>query len=280
MARRRTTGALECLEDHPNSAEIRAVLNRLPHIADDDLPRLADAWRNTVPLAEARAKALTPDSPLVLEVLAAFEAVQSLFAEDVRGDEPYVTVEPQVTTVALKAIRDAIAAAYARPILSRGEHQALARAWRSVYPVDLAGGPHLGAKADDVTALLAALPRLALRCHDPAAASEYAHILDIASVLDRGMHSAARDESWRAAVLTSRRRLWGLVRRSGAEGMGRYCPQCHQRNDGDDAAAVLTLCLDAACAMLVADAIDDTFLDILTLPVTSLIPGQRPPAEA
>jgi hypothetical protein len=62
--------------------------------------------------------------------------------------------------------------------------------------------------------------------------------------------------------------------------MGRYCPQCQQRNGGDEAAAVLTLCLDAACALLVADAIDDTFLDILTLPVTSLIPGQRPPAEA
>jgi hypothetical protein len=280
MARRRTTGAIECLAAHPNAAEIMAVLNRLPHIADHELPELATAWRNTAPLAEARAKALTPDSPLVVEVLAAFEAVQSLFAEDVRGDEPYVTVDPQVTTVALKAIRDAIAAAYARPILSRAEHQGLTRAWRTVFPVDLAAGPHLGAKADDVTALLAALPRLALRCHDPAAASEYAHILDIAGVLDRSMHSAAREESWQAAVLTSRRRLWGLVRRSGAEGMGRYCPRCRQRSSGEEAAAVLTLCLDAACALLVADAIDDTFLDILTLPVTSLIPGQRPPAEA
>jgi hypothetical protein len=280
MVRRRTSGALERLEDHPNIAEVMAVLNRLPHITDHELPALADAWRNTVPLAEARARALTPDSPLVLEVLASFEAVQALFSDDMRGDEAYVTVDPQVTMVALKAVRDAIAAAYARPILTRAEHHALFKAWRTVFPTDLVSTPDLGARGADVTALLAALPRLATRCHDTAAASEYAHILDIASVLDRGMHTAARDESWQAAVLTSRRRLWGLVRRSGAEGMGRYCSQCHQRSTGDDAAAVLTLCLDAACGMLVADAIDDTFLDILTLPVTSLIPGQRPPAEA
>jgi hypothetical protein len=280
MARRRTTGAIECLEQHPNAAEIMAVLNQLPHIADHDLPALAAGWRNTVPLAEARGKALGPDSPLILEVLASFEAVQSLFADDMRGDEPYITIDTQITSIALKAVRDAIAAAYARPILSRGEHQALFRAWRGVYPFDLTTGPDLGAKAGDVTALLAALPRLALRCHDAAAESEYAHILDIASVLDRGMHTTARDESWQAAVLTSRRRLWGLVRRSGAEGLGRYCPTCRQRSCGDDAAAVLALCLDAACGLLVADAIDDTYLDILTLPVTSLIPGQRPPAEA
>jgi hypothetical protein len=280
MARRRTTGAIDCLEEHPNSAEILAVLNQLPHIADRDLPLLADAWRNTVPLAEARGKALGPDSPLIIEVLSSFEAVQTLFADDMRGDKPYITVDTQLTTVALKAVRDAIAAAYARPILTRGDHQALFRAWRSVYPTDLSTGPDLGAKADEVAALLAALPRLALRCHDAAAASEYAHILDIAGVLDRGMHTAARDESWQAAVLTSRRRLWGLVRRSGAEGMGRYCSTCRQRSTGDDATAVLALCLDAACGLLVADAIDETFLDILTLPVTSLIPGQRPPAEA
>jgi hypothetical protein len=280
MARRRTSDPLERLEDHPNSREIMSVLNRLPHIADHDLPALAEAWRNTVPLAEARGKALTPDSPLVLEVLAAFEAVQTLFADDLRAEEPYITVDPQITSIALKAVRDAIAAAYARPILTRNEHLALSKAWRTVYPVEHVGAPDLGAKAGEVSALLAALPRLARRCHDPAAASEYAHILDIASVLDRDLHGAARAESWQAAILTSRRRLWGLVRRSGAEGMSRYCRQCQQRSSGDDSAAVLTLCLDAACALLVADAIDDTFLDILTLPVTSLIPGQRPPAEA
>jgi hypothetical protein len=280
MARRRIAGAVECLEQHPNSAEILSVLARLPHIADRDLPMLAAAWRNTMPLAEARGKALQPDSPLVLEVLSAFEAVQSLFADDVRGGEDFVTVDPQITTVALKAVRDAIAAAYARPILTRAEHHLLTLAWRAVYPIDLVGAADLGAKADDVTALLAALPRLAARCHNSASAAQYDNILDISSVMNREMHTVALEEAWRAAIITGRRRVWGMVRRSGAEGMGRYCSRCRHRDTGDDAAAVLSLCLDAACGLLVADAIDDTFVDILTLPVTSLVPAPRPAAEA
>jgi hypothetical protein len=71
-----------------------------------------------------------------------------------------------------------------------------------------------------------------------------------------------------------------MVRRSGAEGLGRYCARCRQRGDDDDTAAVLSLCLDAACGLLVADAIDDTFIDILTMPVNSLVPEPRPAAEA
>jgi hypothetical protein len=38
---------------------------------------------------------------------------------------------------------------------------------------------------------------------------------------------------------------------------------------------VLAVCLDAACALLVADAIDDNLVDVLTLPVQALIPRQR-----
>src|SRR3954463_81728 len=114
MVRRRTAEILS-LEDHPNLPEILGVLAQLAHVSDADLPRLAKAWHNTVFLAEARARALSPDAPLVLEVLAAFEAVQALFADDLSGEEDYLSVEPEVAAVALKAIRDAIAAAYARP---------------------------------------------------------------------------------------------------------------------------------------------------------------------
>src|SRR5690348_7877914 len=110
---RKRTAMVTSLDDHPNLTEILGVLAQLPHISDNDLVALAAAWRNTVFLAEARAHALDPDSPLVLEVLAAFEAVQELFADDVSGDADYVTTEPEVASMALKAIRDAIAAAYA-----------------------------------------------------------------------------------------------------------------------------------------------------------------------
>jgi hypothetical protein len=119
------------LENHPNLETILGVLAQLPHIRDDELPRLASAWRNTIPVAAARRKALSPDSPLVVEVLAAFDALVYLFADDLAGDCDFITVEPQVTSIALKAVRDAIAAVYARPILSRGEYRTLLRGARS-----------------------------------------------------------------------------------------------------------------------------------------------------
>ena len=143
---RRTT-AIARLEQHPNLTEVLGVLARLAHVTDDELPRLAAAWANDPFLASARDRALGPDSPLVCEVLSAFDAVSALFADDVRGDEPYVTVDPAVAVVALKAVRDAIAGAYARPVLSRTEHVALMRPWRAVY-----------AQADAVLARLGQLP--------------------------------------------------------------------------------------------------------------------------
>ena len=272
---RRRTAVIESLDEHPNLPEILGVLAQLPHITDSDLERLADAWHNTVGLAEARARALDPDCPLILEVLAAFEAVQSLFADDVEGNDDFANVDAEIATVALKAIRDAVAAAYARPVLSRNEHMALMAAWRAVYPTDLVEEPDLGARSAEVKALLQAMPLLATRCHDAGAASLYDSILAMSWTLDEDVRSVARDEAWHAAVLTSRRRVWGLVRRSGAEGIGRYCPQCRTRSDDHDTSRVLSLCLDAACALLVADAIDDNLVDVLTLPVQALIPRQR-----
>jgi hypothetical protein len=274
VARRRVE-TIVSLDEHPNLPEILAVLGQLAHISDADLPPLAAAWHNTVALAEARARALHPDSPLVLEVLAAFEAVQALFADDVDGNRDYLTVPTEIATVALKAIRDAIAAAYARPVLTRSEHTVLMQAWRSVYPVDTVDEPDLGARGAEVKALLGAMPRLAARCHDPAAAALYDEILRISWRLDEDVRSVARGEAWQAALLTNRRRVWHLVRRSGAEGLGRFCPECRRRCDDEDASRVLALCLDAACALLVADAIDDNLLDVLTLPVRQLIPQPR-----
>jgi hypothetical protein len=277
---RRKSASIVSLDAHPNLPEILGVLAQLPHICDGDLRRLAQTWHNTVFLAEARARALDPDSPLVLEVLAAFEAVQSLFADEVSGEPDYVDVEPEVAAIALKAIRDAIAAAYARPILSRAEHTALLAAWRSVYPTDAVDEPDLGARAAQVKGLLTAMPRLATRCHDASAAALYDEILTMTWTLDEDVRSVAREEAWQAAVLTNRRRVWGLVRRSGAEGIGRYCNQCRVRHDDADTMRVLSLCLDAACALLVSDAIDDNLVDVLTLPVQKLIPSQRTSPEA
>ena len=141
MSRRGST--ISMLEEHPNLTEILGVLAQLAHIRDADLPRLAEAWNNTVAVPEARDRALSPDSPLVLEALAAFEALGALFDDDIRGEAAYVTIASDVTSTALKAVRDAIAASYAKPILSRAEYAALMRAWRVVYPEATVDEPDL-----------------------------------------------------------------------------------------------------------------------------------------
>ena len=272
---RRTGSTITVLEEHPNLGEILGVLAQLAHIRDDELPRLADAWCNTIGVAEARDRALSPDSPLVLEALAAFEAVGALFDDDLRADVPYVTVATAVTTTALKAVRDAIAAAYAKPILSRAEYVALMRPWRSVFAASDVDEPDLGPRADQVKALLALLPVLAARCHDAEGARLYEELVDrsFAGETDR---ADARETAFQAAVLTSRRRVWALVRRSGAEGLSRPCPSCRDAvSDARETQRVMALCLDAACALLVADTLPDETTSLLTEPVTSLIPQQR-----
>lgn len=276
MIRRRDTLPTS-LEEHPNLGEILGILAQLPHVSDSDLPVMADAWHNTVYLADARARALSPDAPLVLEVLAAFEGVQALFADDLAGDADYVSVAPEVTSLALKAIRDAIAGAYARPILSRGEHFALMRAWRSAFPTQSFDEPDLGPRAEEVKGLLMALPMLSTRCHDGSAQALYDRLADAAWIGDSDLRQTARNEAWTAAVLTSRRRVWGLVRRSGTEAVGRICSVCNRPPQEMDE-RVLEMCLDAACALLVADAVDDTLVDVLTLPLSELIPAQRRPS--
>ncbi|MHB2022922.1 MAG: hypothetical protein ACYCO3_06305 [Mycobacteriales bacterium] len=270
---------IDSLDEHPNLTEILGVLAQLPHVADADLPPLAAAWHNTVFLAEARAKALDPDAPLVLEVLAAFEAVQALFQDDIDGEADYITVDPPVTTVALKAVRDAIAGAYARPVLSRGEYSSLMRAWRSVYPASLIDEPDLGPRAAEVKSLLATIALLGGRCHDAEAAALFQQLDHAAWRLDERIREVARAETWRAACLTSRRRLWALVRRSGLQGMRRHCFQCSSPPNFSGEDRVLELCLDAACALLVVDAVDDNLTDALLLPLRELIPAPRPAGQ-
>ncbi|HEU0101506.1 MAG TPA: hypothetical protein VFR07_04240 [Mycobacteriales bacterium] len=268
---------IERLEDHPNLTEVLGVLARLAQIDDDDLPRLADAWVNDAFLARARSKALSPDSPLVCEVLAAFEAVTALFEDDLRGGLPYVTVDPEVATTALKAVRDAVAAAYARPVLSRAEHAALLRPWAQVYPGGAVPEPDLGPQAEQVKALLAALPRLSTRCHDSGGRALWNELVD-RSYVEEGERRDARQSAFEVAVLTRRRRIWALVRRSGAEGVGRTCPTCRRHRPPDrESERVLELCVDAACALLVADALPARTTTLLTAPITALVPAQRLP---
>lgn len=269
--------AIARLEDHPNLAEILGVLAQLAHVEDDHLEALARSWRNTVAVAEARRRALSPDSPLIIEVLAAFDAVAALYADDLSGGHDYLTVDPDVASTALKAVRDAIAAAYARPILSRGEYSSLISAWRSVYGRATVDEPDLGPGAVEVKRLLGLLPNLAGRCHDDAGRRVYDGLLVHAMTRDEQAHSEAVAAAFSAAVRTGRRRVWTLVRRSAAEGLGRFCTTCRSpHGDGPyDDERVLELCADAVCALLVQDALPYGDAATLTAPLQHLIPLQR-----
>jgi hypothetical protein len=278
----RRSVSIERLEDHPNLPEVLGVLAQLAHIGDSEIIRLADGWTNTVLVAAARDTALSPDSPLVCEVLAAFDALSALFAEDLAGQAPYLQVGPEVVSTALKAVRDAIAAAYARPVLSRAEHTALLGPWRAVYPQPTVDEPDLGPQADQVKALLSLMPVLAGRCHDSSGQALFDALVD-RSFAAESERAEALDAAFHAAVLTSRRRVWALVRRSGAEGLSRPCASCRRGPEATvadrEAQRVMALCLDAACALLVADTLPDATTDVLTRPITELVPLQRRPSE-
>ena len=275
------SAAISRLEDHTNLSEILGVLAQLAHIDDAALPLLAQAWANSTSIAEARDRALSPESTLVLEVLAAFEAVTALFADDLDGEAAYVTVERAVTNTALKSVRDAIAAAYARAELRRGQYEALMRPWRTVYPVATVAEPDLGPRAEQVKDLLAMLPVLSARCHDADGRVLFDALVDRSFVAETERSDAAA-EAFRAAVLTGRRRLWTLVRRTGAEGLSRGCSSCRATGVSEqrELQRVLTLCLDAACALLVADTMPDASVDLLTDPVSALVPRQRRPDQS
>ena len=276
------TRTIERLEEHPDLGGIRGVLAQLGHITDSDLPRLASAWHNSPSVAKARDIALSPDSPLICDVLAAFDALADLFEEDLLAQADYVTVPRDVTVIALKAVRDAMAAAYARPVLSRRQHDLLSAPWRAVYPTAMVAEPDLGPDSDTVRALLATMPLLSIRCHDARGLALFDELVDrsFAGVSERADAVAT---TFHAAVLTGRRRLWALVRRTGEEGLGRPCGSCRgsaTHLSTPDSARVLGLCLDAACALLVTDAVPDSLTKLLLDPVLSLIPVQPAPGAS
>lgn len=258
-------------ETHPHCAEILGVLAQIVHLDDEGLRRLALAWQDTASVARARDKALQPDTPLILEVLAAFDSLAGLFADDLAGTAPYVTLPAPTTALALKAVRDAVAAAYARPVLTPQEYAELSAPWHSVYPDQRMRLPDFGPQHYEVLALLTSIPGLACHRHDLEAARLYDALLVHARGLDPEEHGNAVDSAWQAAVLTGRRRLWFLASRSAQEGYHRACPTCARLADDEDR-AVLAVCLGVVAAMLVRDVLDEESAATLLAPAPSLMP--------
>jgi hypothetical protein len=263
-------GRVEHLEQHPNLGEILGVLSQVTQVDDRSMAALADSWCNTPRVAAARDRALSPDSPLVLEVLAAFDALGALYADDLTGNYDYVTLPTATTEAGLRAVRDAVAAAYARPVLSRRDYKLLIRPWRQVFASTQACQPDLGPSGVQVRALLDALGGLSARCHDSACAERWEQLETAALCLDSLERQEALDRAWQVAVDGGGRRVWALVRRSAAEALSRPCSACRRRPVPSDA-RVAQLGMDAVCGMLVLDGLDAYSGALLTEPVSHLV---------
>jgi hypothetical protein len=268
----RSSVQITSTETHPNVVEILGVLSQMVHLDDQTMSRLAHAWDGTSPLvATARDRALSPESPLVCEALAALDSVSYLFADELAGTESYITLPAPVSALALKAVRDAIAAAYARPILAVDEYDALMAPWHAVFeaPTQLAG-PDFGPQHHEVVQMLTYVPQLACRSHDPSAAALWRRLRDGLTGTDFDELDAAIDRGWVAAVTTSRRRLWRMLTRSCSEGYFRRCAQCRSVEPSEEELIVLRACLGAAYGLLVADVLDPKTRDLLTRPAATL----------
>jgi hypothetical protein len=117
------------LADHPNLAEILAIRRVLLELTEAQMTTLA-AQRQPTETGSARAAALGPDTPLLFDVLEAFSVIDDLVASARRGYGPGGPLPAEVFDSAFKAARDAVAAAYARPVLDRRHYEILIKPWR------------------------------------------------------------------------------------------------------------------------------------------------------
>jgi hypothetical protein len=259
------------LTEHPNASVIQDVLTRVAQISDHHLAALAEAWRDSLDIASARAAALSADGPLVIDALSAFDAVAEVFADDLAGKPWAAPIQRGMVRIALKAVRDAIAAAYARPVLHPKQYAMLMAPWEHVFPRPGNGRPDLGPRSLDVSRLLEMLAGLSTRCHNESAAASFELVLARAVARQEDFLAPARAEMWSAALLTGRRRTRTVLRRAARDSLSHSCSTCATRPDYDDPAVekVLSLVVDAMDALLVADAVDTTMLEILVLPLSA-----------
>jgi hypothetical protein len=117
------------LADHPNPAQILAIRRVLLELteAHDELA----AQRQPTETGSARAAALGPDTPSLFDVLEAFSVIDDLVASARPGYGPGGPLPAEVLDSAFKAARDAVAAAYARPVLDRQHCEILIKLWRT-----------------------------------------------------------------------------------------------------------------------------------------------------
>jgi len=282
--RRRST--MSCLDDHPNIHEILAILARVPQLTNYEIERLANGWRDNSFLASARNRALSPTSPLIIDVLAAFDRVDAVFFDqlDDLADTSESAPTKRMVNTALKAIRDSLAAAYARPILRRAEYIALIGPWHRALPAEetIPGG--IVTRTAAIEELLQALVPLSTRCHDPESGRLFAKLAAAAASRDAEATTVAREAAWQRAVSSARKRQWMLLRQTVHDTLNRACARCGSSRraaveSADAVESVRALCADAVCGVLMADALEPAMMRTLVDPAAKLLPSPRMPAS-
>lgn len=289
---------LTSLDEHPNLHEILGILAQVPRLTERQVSRLAHGWRDNTFLASARDHALSPDSPLIVDVLAAFDRIDAMFFDDLGDDEAETqaidvdcsALKPHLVNTALKAVRDALAAAYARPILGRAEYVALIGPWRCTFPADGAvTASGIVTRTAAVEDVLDAMSTLSTRCHDPHARAMFASLADAARNRDLEATGIARETAWKQAAAAGRRRQWTLLRQTVHDAVSGPCAGCRdamsgaeQRTD-DESLQLIELvrcvCADAVCGLLMADALEPATVRTLVDAAAKLLPTPRMPAE-
>lgn len=239
---------------HPSPDAVAAVLDRVPDLTERELRDLADGFGDGMHAATARARALDPDLPWILDVLQVFDICERLYAGEPSPDSPELIAQ------ALRGVRDAVAAAYAQPVLRRADHAALMRPWRHAVRDRLTELPPAVQRA------LGELRALPARCHDPAASARWNELALIALGRDSDEHRVAVESAHVLAVAAGREMAWQAVRRCATEAISRRCTACGTRPDLGSL-RVLALAVDASCGLLVSDLVAGPALRTLSLPL-------------
>jgi hypothetical protein len=275
VARRAVPGTLA---EHPSADRIRDTLLRLPYLTPEQLSTLARTWRSTPVTTTARRRALAPGSPLVMDVLSVFDLLTTMYADELWAEGPHVVLPARTTRDALKAVRDAVAAVYAAPVLTRWEYLALSRPWRRAMRWAPAPPADRDRTWDALDRLLGGAAACRDRCHDAQQLVAFDAMVVAGLTRDASGRAGALEQAWTAAVACGRHRMWALLRRAAADTLRTGCARCRRTADGEDD-RVAGLVTDAAVGLLVGDLLSRENLRVLLEPVSGLLPRVEPAQE-
>lgn len=107
-----------------------AVRDAAHRLSLEELRRLGDEVYDTPAAAEARRRALSPDLPGVVDLLADWAELDAHLGR-IGGRGSELSLSPERRARAMRTIVDALAAAYAAQVWPRAETDALSAGWRA-----------------------------------------------------------------------------------------------------------------------------------------------------